>query len=156
MSLVNLASTCCHLQNVAMARLPITAVPYTRLHLQVALGLYKQGFLSSVQRGSANGPDITPVEVTPDNVASRRLWLGLKYRQDKPVLTKLSLISKPNRRVWANAEELHQFIKGRKFRHVEPVMPGEVIFVRTKDNEVMELREAIQKMKGGELLCRVY
>lgn len=157
MSLVSLANVCAHLQNASMAKVPLAAIPYTRLHLQIALGLYKEGFIHSLQRGSVGGPDITPVDVTPDNVATRRLWLGLKYRQGSPVLSKLQLISKPNRRVYASAEELQGFAAGQRFRFVKPLMPGEVIFVRPAGSkEVMNLHEAVKKHLPAELLCRVF
>ncbi|QPG73430.1 hypothetical protein FOA43_000740 [Brettanomyces nanus] len=154
MSLVNLANLCCHLQNCTMARLPLAKVPYTRLHLQIALGLYKEGFISSVQRGSINGPDITAVDVTPDNISTRRLWLGLKYRNNKPVLSNLHLISKPNRRVKLTNEELKHFASGNRIRFIPPVKPDEVVFVRTDKNEVLNLFEAVKKSREGELLCR--
>lgn len=157
MSLVKLANVCAHLQNVSMARVPLAAIPYTRLHLQIALGLHKEGFISTLQRGSTAGPDITPVEVTPDNIATRRLWLGMKYRQGKPVLSKFQLISKPNRRVYANADELKEFASGQRFRFVKPLMPGEIVFVRPKGSkEVINLHEAVKKQVDAELLCRVY
>lgn len=157
MSLVSLANVCAHLQNVSMAKAPLASIPYTRLHLQIAFGLYKEGFISSLQRGSQNGPDVTPLEVTPDNVSTRRLWLGMKYRQGKPVLSKFHLISKPNRRVYADAEELRSFAAGNRFRFVKPLMPGEIVFVRPKGaKEVINLHEAVKKQVAGELLCRVY
>lgn len=157
MSLVTLAHTCAHLQNVAMAKLPLTSIPYTRLQLQLALNLYREGFLASVQRGSTAGPDLTPQEVTPDNVATRRLWLGMKYRENKPVLSKLQLISKPNRRLYASAQELREFANGNRIRAVKPLMPGEVVFVRPRGTkEVVNIHEAVKKDLDGELLCRVY
>lgn len=157
MSLVSLANVCAHLQNVSMARSPIASIPYTRLHLEIALGLYKEGFISSLQRGSVNGPDITPIEVTPDNISTRRLWLGMKYRQGKPVLSKFQLISKPNRRVYADFEELRSFAAGNRFRFVKPLNPGEIVFVRPKGTkEVINLHEAVKKQIDGELLCRVF
>lgn len=157
MSLVSLANVCAHLQNASMAKLPLAGIPYTRLHLQISLGLYKEGFISSLQRGSVNGPDVTPVEVTPDNVSTRRLWLGMKYRQGNPVLSKFQLISKPNRRVYASSEELKSFAAGQRFRFVKPIMPGEIVFVRPAGTrEVINIHEAVKKQVAGELLCRVF
>ncbi|GME73043.1 unnamed protein product [Ambrosiozyma monospora] len=155
MSLVKLANVGAHLQNCAMAKLPLTKIPYTKLHLQIALGLYKEGFISSVKRGSITGPDLTPVEVTPDNISSRRLWLGMKYRENKPVLSKFQLISKPNRRVFCTSSDLRNFAAGQRFRFVKPLQPGEVIFVRTREKEVIDLHEAVKKQLDGELLCRI-
>lgn len=49
MSLVNLAHVLSHLQNASQARLGLTSVPYTKLHLSIALLLQKEGFFSSVK-----------------------------------------------------------------------------------------------------------
>lgn len=137
-----------------MAKLPLAKVPYTRLHLEVALGLYNEGFISSVQRGSISGPDITPIEATPDNISTRRLWLGLKYRNDKPVLSHIHLISKPNRRVMLTSEELRHFASGNRIRFIPPMKPDEVVFVRTDRAKIINIYEAVKKQIGGELLCR--
>lgn len=81
----------------------------------------------------------------------------MKYRQGKPVLSKFQLISKPNRRVYANADELKEFASGQRFRFVKPLMPGEIVFVRPKGSkEVINLHEAVKKQVDAELLCRVY
>ncbi|KAK9473706.1 mitochondrial 37S ribosomal protein uS8m [Dipodascopsis tothii] len=153
MSLVHLSNVCSHLQNVSAARLPVTSIPSTKLHLQVALGLYRQGFISSVSRGSTTGPDETYVATTPENVATRRLWLGLKYHNMQPVLKKMELISKPSRRVWFNCSDLEKLVSGRDANFVKQLLPGEVMFLRT-DKGLFEIREAVEKRIGGELLCR--
>ncbi|KAF2719392.1 hypothetical protein K431DRAFT_286833 [Polychaeton citri CBS 116435] len=56
MSLVHLASVCSHLQNASLARLAVTSIPYTRLHLSLSLLLQRQGFFSEVKLAGANPP----------------------------------------------------------------------------------------------------
>ena len=56
MSLVNLSHVCSHLQNASLAKLGLTSIPYTRLHLSLSLLLQKQGFLSQVKLGGASPP----------------------------------------------------------------------------------------------------
>ncbi|KAK4506958.1 hypothetical protein PRZ48_000691 [Zasmidium cellare] len=56
MSLVNLAHVCSHLQNASLARLGLTSIPYTKLHLSLALLLQKQGFLSQVKLAGPSPP----------------------------------------------------------------------------------------------------
>jgi ribosomal protein S8 len=56
MSLVNLAHVCSHLQNASLARLGLTSIPHTRLHLSLALLLQKQGFFSQVKLGGPSPP----------------------------------------------------------------------------------------------------
>lgn len=154
MSLVRLANFAAHLQNVTRVHLSTTSIPYTRLHLQVASHLYKQGFISSIQRGSLHGPDVDPVEVTPDNIATRRLWLGLKYRDSKSVLSKFQLVSKPSCRIVLNAEQVKELANGKSVRQIRPIQPSELVLLRS-EGEVLELAEAAAQHKAGEVLCRV-
>lgn len=155
MSLVNLAHVCSHLQNVTRVAKPLASIPYTKLHLQIALGLYREGFINSVQRGSLTGPDAEFTPATFDNISTRRLWLGLKYHNSKPVISQMSLISKPNQRIFFDEHQINNLLKGVSSRHVKPLQLGESIFVRTKSGEVLEIQEAARKEVGGELLFRV-
>jgi ribosomal protein S8 len=161
MSLVNLAHVCSHMQNASLARLGLTSIPLSRMHLSLSLLLQKQGFLSTVTLGGPTPPakllppthadDITPAsatkpiitqeveEVTQQNRATRRLWLGMKYWDGEPVLRKMTLLSKPTKRM---------FIRG--LRQV-----GECIFVST-DKGIMEARECVERKIGGQVLCRVW
>lgn len=155
MSLVHLSNFCAHLKNCTNVNIPLTLVPYFRLHLQVALGLYKEGFLSSIQKGSTSGPDKTVVEVTPDNISSRRLWLGLKYRNNEPVIRNISMILTPARRVNLAPMEVRALASGLAVRFIRPMQPAECIFIRTPDKTVVEVQEAAKRGLEGMALCRV-
>lgn len=154
MSLVHLANVCAHLQNCSRARASLTSIPYTKLHLNFAYTLYKHGFLSTLQRGSSKGPDLKPVEVTPDNISSRRLWVGLKYRENKPVMSSCRLISKPNLRIHLPYEDLKKLCSGVTIRLIKPLQPGELILVKC-GKELMDVNDAVAKKRGGEVLCRI-
>ncbi|SCU82018.1 LADA_0C02498g1_1 [Lachancea dasiensis] len=154
MSLVHLANVCAHLQNCSRARTSLTSIPYTKLHLNFAYNLYKHGFLSNLQRGSTKGPDPTLVEVTPDNISTRRLWVGLKYRENKPVISSCRLVSKPNLRIDLKYEDLKQLCTGKTVRLIKPLQPGELILVRN-GNQLLDINEAIARKVGGEVVCRV-
>lgn len=154
MSLVKLANTCAHLQNCSRVRTSLTSIPYTRLHLQFAYNLYRHGFLSSLQKGSTKGPDEIPVDVTPDNISTRRLWVGLKYRDTKSVLGSCRLVSKPNLRIHLTHNEMKKLCSGASVRLIKPLQPGELMLVRTKDS-VIDINEAVLKKLDGEVLCRV-
>ena len=92
--------------------------------------------------------------IVPPNPAQRRLWLGLKYWQNRPVLEKVSMVSKPTRRIWFGAEDLGRLARGRRVGYVEGLRQiGECLFVST-DRGVMEVRECMQRGVGGMLLCR--
>ncbi|GME24417.1 putative 40s ribosomal protein s8 [Neofusicoccum parvum] len=208
MSLVNLAHVCSHLQNASRARLGLTSVPLTKLHLTLALGLQKQGFISSVSPGGPSPPPTFalrtpprggpsaeylqeepwrayPVPATaestqkqeqeqvqaqaqkqkqkqkqeqqqiPTNRAQQRLWLGLKYWNNEPVISKMSMISKPTKRIWLNSHDLGTIVRGYEANHVKGLTrPGECLFVTT-DQGIFEARECVEKKLGGMLLCRV-
>ncbi|EKG15536.1 Ribosomal protein S8 [Macrophomina phaseolina MS6] len=184
MSLVNLAHMCSHLQNASRARLGLTSVPLTKLHLTLALGLQKQGFISSVAPGgptppptfalrapSCEGPSAeqlreqpwlayqTPVrtrtpQTVPTNKALQRLWLGLKYWNNEPVLREMKLASKPTKRIWLNSEDLGKIVRGYEANQVKGLTrPGECLFITT-DRGVFEARECVEKKIGGMVLCR--
>lgn len=158
MSLAKLANFCAHIKNCTNVNIGFTSVPLSRLHMQVALNLYKEGFLSSVQKGSTTGPDEKPVEITPDNIATRRLWLGLKYRDNHPVIRDLSLISKPGRKVNLSLTEVKALASGFPVRFIKPLQPAECVFILTENSgkkEVLEIQDAAKRDLPGLVLCRV-
>lgn len=169
MSLVNLAHVCSHLNNATKARLGLTSIPNTNLHLNLCLALQNSGYLSSVVRAGPTPPpphklfgypamndEAEGVEpITRENVASRRLWLGLKYWQNQPVLGKMSMVSKPTRRIHLNVEDLRQIARGYEARTVRALRsPGENLYLST-DVGILEARECVEKRTGGLVLCRV-
>jgi ribosomal protein S8 len=161
MSLVTLSNVCSHLQNASKARLGLTSVPSTNMILTLTLALQQSGFLSSVTRGGLTPPPIdslstyVPEPVTQENISTRRLWLGLKYWNNEPVLSKMSMVSKPTKRVWMDVEGLGKIVRGRDANYVTGLTKtGECLFVST-DRGVLEARECVEKKVGGMLLCRV-
>lgn len=169
MSLVHLANTCSHLQNASRARLGLTSIPDTKFHLGLMLALQNSGFLSTVVRGGSQPPlphsllshpsssdPSAPIEtVTRHNVSSRRLWLGLKYWQSAPVLDKMSLVSKPTRRIWMDVTGLQKLVLGKSSGYVRGLTrTGECLYVST-DRGILEARECVEKKLGGMLICRV-
>jgi ribosomal protein S8 len=200
MSLVNLAHVCSHLQNASKARLGLTSIPMSNLHLSLSLSLQKQGFVSTVQVAGPSPPPLDPFrnpspewreqleeqlkeepwlafsyneahhirrkgasgehedrypDYVPSNPAKRRIWLGLKYWNNEPVMRQLSLISKPTRRIWMGREDIGTLVRGRKAGYVKGITkPGECIFVST-DKGIFESRECVERTLGGQLLCRV-
>jgi ribosomal protein S8 len=161
MSLVTLSNVCSHLQNASKARLGLTSVPSTNMVLRLTLALQQSGFISSVTRGGLVPPPIdslstyVPEPVTQENISTRRLWLGLKYWNNEPVLSKMSMVSKPTKRVWMDVEGLGKIVRGRDANYVKGLTkPGECLFVST-DRGVLEARECVERKVGGMLLCRV-
>lgn len=198
MSLVNLAHVCSHLQNASKARLGLTSIPVSKMHANIALGLQREGFLSSVTLGGPTPPkpfllqtqqdpenmekmartiqeqpwlayptesedqksplgaeQVHEVHV-PQNPAKRRLWLGLKYWQNEPVLRNMKLVSKPTRRIWLTSEDLGKITRTRESSYVKGLThPGECMFIST-DRGILEARECVERQLGGMALCRVW
>ena len=92
----------------------------------------------------------------PRNAAERRIWLGMKYWNNEPVLSKISLISKPTRRIWMDSEDFRLLTKGKKRGYVDGLSQiGECIYVTT-DRGILEVRECVRRGVGGMLLCRAW
>ncbi|KAI9807901.1 MAG: hypothetical protein M1825_005207 [Sarcosagium campestre] len=161
MSLVNLSHVCSHLQNASRARLGLTSVPSSNLIQQLMISLQLSGFLSSVTRAGLEPPEtlaptafVSPEPVTQENVATRRLWVGLKYWKNEPVLSRLNMVSKPTKRIWMDVEGLSKLVKGKDADYVAGLRGvGECLFVST-DRGIMEARECVERRIGGMLLCR--
>ncbi|TLS28777.1 hypothetical protein PpBr36_00323 [Pyricularia pennisetigena] len=160
MGILNIAHMCSHLQNASKARLGLTSVANTKYNLNLALALHRAGLISSVTRA---GPHPPPPEalltfetepVTTANVSSRRLWLGLKYWENKPVMSQLQVVSKPSRLVHCDLEGLEKIARGFPSGYIKGLYLGETLFVSTRAG-VLEVREALDKRMGGVVLCRV-
>ncbi|KAI0427044.1 ribosomal protein S8 [Xylaria sp. FL1042] len=155
-SIVSMAS---HLQNASRARLGLTSVPHNKLNLGMALALHRAGFISFVTRGGPHPPDpatlstYEPEPLTNANVSRQRLWLGLKYTNNAPVLAKMQPVSTPKRHVSTSLPGLDRLARGFSASRVRGLNLGECMFVQTSLG-TLEVREAIQRKVGGILLCR--
>ncbi|KAH9897606.1 ribosomal protein S8 [Xylariomycetidae sp. FL2044] len=160
MGISNVVNMCSHLQNASRARLGLTSVPHTKYNLQVALALHRAGFISFVTRGGTYPPDpetlttYVPEELTTANVAKQRLWLGLKYTANEPVMRQITSITTPKRPVNANLPALQRLCRGFDASYQRGLNLGESMIVGT-DRGALEIREAVQRRVGGLLLCRV-
>ncbi|ORY02430.1 30S ribosomal protein S8 [Basidiobolus meristosporus CBS 931.73] len=144
---------CSAIQNGFRARLKQISLPDTKMNLAISRILYNQGFVSSVMRGDYNGPNETYVPLTDENIATRRLWLDLKYKDNQPVLRQIQCVSKPSRKIRAQLDELKLLASGKRSGMLKPLQPGEIMIVTTPYG-VLELHEAVAKNAGGEILCR--
>ncbi|KAG0240039.1 30S ribosomal protein S8 [Mortierella sp. GBAus27b] len=144
---------CARVQNGFRSRLRRIAVPDTKMNLAISNVLYKEGFIASVNRGDHVAPDTAYVPTTPDNIATRRLWLELKYNNDEPVLKKMATVSRPSKKVVMKVQELQALAAGNRAQFIKGLQPGEIAILTTNYG-VLELREALEKGAGGEVLCR--
>ena len=146
---------CSHIQNAFRARHQHVAVNHTTQNLAILSILLRAGFLVSVTCGTPEGPSPDAFNQTR-NPAQQRIWAELKYRDDRPVLRALQLVSKPSRRIFLDPGEVRRICSGRRAKQVVPLGMGEVAVVQTsvKEYEWLEAREAIRLGLGGEVLCR--
>ncbi|OAV89339.1 30S ribosomal protein S8, variant [Puccinia triticina 1-1 BBBD Race 1] len=141
---------CAHLQNSARSRMRQVPVPSTGLHQSLLTILLDQGFISSLTRGTRNGPDPAGFLAAP--LSQRRLWLEHKFRDEQPVLRAARLVSKPSLRVYHDRPLLHRFVS-------QQISLGEICVVRSIDGKFLwEAREALKHLdnqQSVEVVCRV-
>jgi small subunit ribosomal protein S8 len=160
MGIQTIAHMCSHLQNASRARLGITSIPNVKYNLRLAVAMHRAGFISSVTRAGPHPPPPDQLmtyddgPVTAANVSSRRLWLGLKYWNNEPVMSRVRAVSTPKRIVVLSLAQLERVARGFREKSVAGLEMGECLFVST-DRGILEVREALEKKVGGAVLCRV-
>ena len=145
---------CARVQNAFRARHKLLCVDHNKQNLGVLSILLRAGFLVSLTRGTVEGPYTEAFHTVGD--AKKRIWAELKYRDDRPVLAQMELISRPSRRTFMDIGEIRRICSGRRAQQVKPLGMGEVAVVHTnnKEHEWLEAREALRLGLDGEVLCR--
>jgi small subunit ribosomal protein S8 len=119
------------IRNALMAAHETTEIPYSRIREEMIRILKEEGYLVGY----------SVVEDKPVN----RLKVLLKYQDDRtPVITRLSRVSKPGRRVYAGAKE------------IPSVLGGLGITILSTSQGLMTGKAAREQGIGGEVLCNVY
>jgi len=103
-------------------------MPYSKQKQAIAQVLKDEGFIT----GFAKQEDVKPT-----------LSIELKYYQGKPVIEKVSRVSRPGLRIYKNKDELPK------------VMGGLGIAIISTSAGVMTERAARKAGHGGEVLCYV-
>jgi ribosomal protein S8 len=145
---------CARIQNAFRARHQRIAVDHNTQNLGILSILLRAGFISNLTRGTIVAP--SPDDFHTAGEAQRRIWADLKYRDERPVLQNMELVSKPSKRVYMDLSEIRLICSGRRAQTVKPLGMGEIAVVRTKhrENEWLEAREALQLKLPGEIICR--
>lgn len=145
---------CSRLQNAFRARHYQVSFDHTKQNLGILSILLRNGFLINLTRGTTQSPDPIQFHLVPE--AQRRIWATLKYRDDRPVLNQMELISMPSKRIFMTVNEIRAMASGRRAQFVKPLCMGEIAIIKTKDkeNEWLEAREALRLNLAGEVLCR--
>ncbi len=122
------------IRNALMAGKPSVDVPRSKIKVEIARILKEEGYVEEYAVG-----DETPVPM---------IHITLKYfgtrRDRRPVITNLTRISKPGRRVYRNRRDLPR------------VLSGTGIAIITTPKGVMTAQQARRERVGGEVLCYVW
>lgn len=119
------------IRNGQQARKSDISTPASKLRENVLEVLKREGFIRGFKRETIRkGVDVIKVE--------------LKYYEGKPVISEITRISKPGRRVYSQVQDLQKFYNGLG------------ISILSTPQGVMSDHEARQNNVGGELLCKVF
>ncbi|KAJ3310725.1 hypothetical protein HDV04_004681 [Boothiomyces sp. JEL0838] len=146
---------CSHIQNAYRNNLKKIAVPYNKTFKAITNILYEEGLVQSVSSGDVHGPFQVgyQVPITPSNIASRRIWIDLKYRHGEPALQKMGVVSKPSRRIFASVEECQAIAASKSSNSLlKNQSLGQITILNTPYG-IIEMKEALKKQVGGEVLC---
>lgn len=119
------------IRNGQQARKSDITVPASKLRENVLEVLKREGFIRGYERVNLRkGVDSIKVE--------------LKYYEGRPVISEISRVSTPGRRVYSGVKDLQKFYNGLG------------ISVLSTPRGVMSDHEARQANVGGEVLCKVF
>jgi small subunit ribosomal protein S8 len=113
---------------------PVVEVPKSKIKVEIARILKEEGYIEEYTIG----------EELPVNY----IHITLKYygprRSRRPVITNISRVSKPGRRVYSGRRDLPR------------VLSGTGIAIVTTPKGVMTAQQARRERVGGEVLCYVW
>lgn len=118
------------IRNAILVRKQEVSMPHSKVKQSVAELLKKSNFVDSVSVEDAKVGKILRISICSENT--------------NPRITEISRMSRPGRRMYANAEKIPVVKRGR----------GVVIVSTSKG--MMSGNEAKQQGIGGELICKVY
>jgi len=119
------------IRNAQMRNKPIVSSPVSKLRENILDVLKKEGYI----RGYS---------ITKHSTGREELDIELKYDDKGPVISNITRISKPGRRVYSGAERI-PFIHN-----------GLGISIISTSKGVMSDNEARQQKVGGEIICKVF
>ncbi|MFQ5849753.1 MAG: 30S ribosomal protein S8 [Candidatus Binatia bacterium] len=121
------------IRNACRARHRDVEVPWSRIKESIARLLVEEGYVLEVRR------------VRIKSKAGEVLRIQLKFdKENRPVITGLSRVSHPSRRVYVGCEK------------IPPVRRGLGINILSTPKGILVDRQAQKAKVGGELLCSVW
>ena len=119
------------LKNAGLARRRRLVAPYYKITKGIAAVLLKEGFLEEIKEKTMDG--------------KKSLEITLKYEKRIPVLTDVTLISKPSLRRYSEVKGIPEIQK--RGRHT---------VILSTNKGIMTGRQAIKNKVGGEVLFKVW
>ena len=120
------------IRNACMVQHETTVVPFNKMNRNIARVLKEEGFIDSYQEVGEG--------------LKKQVLISLRYqgRNRKPIIKKLTRVSRPGLRVYSNHKELPRVLGGIR------------IAIISTSSGIMTDREARKRGIGGEILCYVW
>jgi small subunit ribosomal protein S8 len=119
------------IRNALAVKKPFAVVPFSKLKMELAKLLLKNGFIEKVD--------------TEGRKVKKEIKIYLKYNEDRvPAISGLKRISKPGQRIY------------KKYKELRPVKFGYGIAVISTSKGLLTDKEARKQKLGGELICEVW
>jgi len=120
------------IKNALRVRKAIVALPSSKMKMEVLSILKKRGFIAGFKEISKDG--------------FKEIEIELRYESDgrTPVITEISRISKPGRRVYSKKDDIPR------------VMQGRGVIVMSTSKGIMSGDDARKKGLGGEVLLKTW
>ncbi len=119
------------ISNATRRRHAVVQMPASKLKVEIARVLQKEGFIQSVDRMTADGHPV--------------LRLHLRYQEDEvPMITGIRRISRPGKRVYVRRSRIPN------------VRGGMGITILSTPKGVMTGTDSRAQMTGGEVVCYVW
>jgi len=120
------------IKNALRVRKAIVALPSSKMKMEVLSILTKRGFIAGFKEISKDG--------------FKEIEIELRYESDgrTPVITEVSRISKPGRRVYSKKDDIPR------------VMQGRGVIVMSTSKGIMSGDDARKKGLGGEVLLKTW
>ncbi|MDO8639719.1 MAG: 30S ribosomal protein S8 [bacterium] len=119
------------IKNACLAKRHTVVLPYSKITKEIGKTLIREGYLKDIEEKEDDG---------------KKFLAGIiKYKNRKPVLTDVEIVSKPSLRVYSRSKSLS---KGRR-----GVLGSMIV---STSSGVMTEKEAKKKGVGGEILFKVW
>ena len=118
------------IRNGSAVNKPEVVLPFSKMKFTIAKILEREGYVGKVGK--------------VDDSRFMELKIGLKYKNNKPAISKITRISTPGRRVYAKYTELPR------------VLSDMGIAIVSTPNGLMTNKDARKRHLGGEVICEIY